>query len=62
MMRTYWLAEAEYADGTTIERWFPYNEGGNPIAENDRQYDIECWLLEQHPDCTWMSVIVCDRF
>ena len=40
MMRTYWLAEAEYADGTTIERW----------------------RLKQHPDLTWMSVIVCDRY
>ena len=28
-----WNAVAEYEDGTRIERNFPYNEGGNYIAE-----------------------------
>ena len=51
-----WEARAEYADGSTIEKTFPYNENGNSLLENQRQYEIECWLLEQHEDCTWYSV------
>lgn len=52
-----WLARAEYRDGTEIEETFPYRENGIYSAECDRQYEIECWLLEQHPDCTWLSVV-----
>ena len=55
-----WEAVAEYADGTRIEKTFPYNEGGNYAMENERQYEIECWLLEQHPDCTYYSVCYVD--
>lgn len=51
-----WEARAEYADGSTIDKTFPYNENGNSLLENQRQYEIECWLLEQHEDCTWYSV------
>lgn len=48
-----WEARAEYADGTTVERFFEDDEN-KPDA--DQQYEIECWLLERHPDCTWYSV------
>ena len=51
-----WYAVAEYADGTRIEKYFPYHENGNYSAECERQYDIECWLLSQHEDCTFYSV------
>ena len=51
-----WNAVAEYADGTRIEKYFPYHENGNYNAECERQYDIECWLLSQHEDCTFYSV------
>ena len=52
-----WYAVAEYADGTRIEKNFPYHENGNYSAECERQYDIECWLLSQHEDCTFYSVV-----
>lgn len=48
-----WETVAEYADGTSVRRLFAYSEGRN---ENDQQYDLECWLLERHPGCTWYSV------
>ena len=51
-----WYAVAEYADGTRIEKYFPYHENGNYNAECERQYDIERWLLSQHKDCTFYSV------
>ena len=51
-----WYAVAEYADGTRIEKYFPYHENGNYSAECERQYDIECWLISQHEDCTFYSV------
>ena len=51
-----WNAVAEYADGTRIEKNFPYCENGNYQAECERQYDLECWLLSQHDDCIFYSV------
>lgn len=51
-----WLAVAEYADGTSIERRFPYQEGGNYGTECERQYEIETWLIEQHEGCIYYSV------
>lgn len=51
-----WLAEAEYADGTSISRYFPYNENGNYNLECERQYQLECWLIERNPECVWYSV------
>ena len=52
-----WNAVAEYADGTRIEKYFLYHENGNYNVECERQYDIECWLLQQHEDCTFYSVV-----
>lgn len=49
----YWEARAEYADGTNVDRFFEYDDRRN---DNDQQYDIECWLIERHPDCIWYSV------
>lgn len=51
-----WIARAEYEDGTTIEKTFSYNENGNYTLENERQYEIECWLIEAHEGCVWYSV------
>lgn len=51
-----WNAVAEYADGTRIERNFPYNEGFSYIAECERQHELETWLLEQHEGCIFLSV------
>ena len=45
-----WEAKAEYADGTTVERTFDYISG-SIRQDNQAQYDIECWLIERHPDC-----------
>lgn len=59
-----WEAIAEYADGTRIEKRFPYMENGNYLAENERQYELECWLVEQaeeHGGCTYYTVnFVCE--
>ena len=51
-----WEARATYEDGTEIEATFEYCEDGNYEAECQRQYEIECWLIEQHEGCTWYSV------
>lgn len=48
-----WEARAEYADGTTVEKLFEYNDR---ISDNEQQYNIECWLLEYRPNCIWYSV------
>lgn len=52
----YWNARATYEDGFEIDRYFPYNADGNPQKENEEQYEIEAWLLEEHEGCTWYSV------
>lgn len=51
-----WLAEAEYADGESITRWFAYDEHDNYQQEGDRIHEIEEWLIQKHDDCTWYSV------
>lgn len=54
-----WVAAADYEDGTSIEQEFPYNEGGNYLRENERQYELECWLFEQmekHGAVLWYGV------
>lgn len=48
-----WEAFAHYEDGTEVQRYFSYDERTN---ENERQYNIECWLLSRHPGCMWYSV------
>ena len=48
-----WIARAEYADGSSVEKMFdpnPYR------TDADDQYEIECWLLEYRERCTWYSV------
>ena len=52
----YWLAEARYADGTEIKKYFLYSENGNYNKEEERKYNIECWLLEAHDDPIFYSV------
>lgn len=56
-----WLAHGEYADGTVIEKEFPYYEDGNYIAEADRQHDLEQWLLDIHDGCEFYSVDVQEK-
>lgn len=51
----HWLASATYADGTEVEREFPYT-AENYREEQEEQYRLESWLLGYHPDCTWYSV------
>ena len=51
-----WNAVAEYADGTRIEKKFPYREAGKYQAECGRQYELEAWLIERHDGCTYYSV------
>ena len=48
-----WEARAIYADGYTVERYF---EPSAYLTASEDQYNIECWLLDRHPDCTWYSV------
>lgn len=48
-----WEAVAEYSDGTSVRRLFQYSA---TVNENQQQYDIECWLLDRHPGCTFYSV------
>ena len=54
-----WEANAEYADGTTVQRFFACNEN---VGEKEQQYNIERWLIERHPDCIWYSVNGCPDF
>ena len=53
-----WIARARYADGSEIEKEFPYTANGNYGKEYEEQYEIECWLLERETDspCIWYSV------
>lgn len=51
-----WYACAEYADGTRIEKYFPYYEDGDYEKEEERQYELEAWLLGKHEGCIWYSV------
>lgn len=48
-----WEAVADYADGTSIKRLF---EPKPWKTEQQDQYEIECWLIERHPGCTFYSV------
>lgn len=55
-----WRAIANCADGTEIEWCFPYLENGNYLSENQRQYEIECRVIEyayaKHGGLTFYSV------
>lgn len=59
-----WNAIGEYADGTRVEKNFLYNEEGHYNRECTRQYELECWLIEQgekHGGCTFYSVAYVDE-
>ena len=45
-----------YADGTRIEKKFPYSEDGNYNKECEKQYELEEWPIGQHDDCVFYSV------
>lgn len=51
-----WIAEAEYADGFSVIKNFPYRENGNYHAECERQHELEEWLVTRHEGCTSYSV------
>lgn len=61
----YWLAMAEYADGTHIKKKFPYDEEDNYRREEERKCDLEWWLIEQgykrKATCVWYSVCFIDE-
>ena len=52
----YWLAEARYADGTEITKYYPYYENGNYDKEEERKYILEERLINAHEGCEWYSV------
>lgn len=47
-----WYAVADYEDGTHIEKYFDAID-----ASDEEQYQIECWLIERHENCTYYSVV-----
>lgn len=51
-----WCAIGEYVDGTRIEKNFPYWENDNYLAENERQYELENWIINAHDNCIFYSV------
>lgn len=51
-----WEACADYADGTSICKLFPYDEHDSYKEESERQYELEAWLLSRQEGCTWYSV------
>ena len=55
-----WISYAEYADGSSIERTFPYIEE-NSFSEQEKQYELEEYLITRHPDCIYYSVDVVDE-
>ena len=55
----HWEAIAEYEDGFSIEKNFPYRANGNYAAEEREQYKIECWLASfanEHGAWTYYTV------
>ena len=55
----FWWCEAKYKDGTTVEKMFAYKEHGCYLEEEERQYQLEEWLLKYHEDCVWYNVEIC---
>lgn len=51
-----WEARAEYADGSSVLRYFESEPHKN---ENDEQFEIESWLISRHDGCVWYSVNWC---
>ena len=52
-----WEVKAEYADGSTFERYFQYEEESyQPDCEI--QYNLERLAIERRDDCIWYSVNV----
>lgn len=51
-----WIVEASYTDGTTIERRFPYQEGGDYIREAARANGLKRQALEWNDKLTSVSV------
>lgn len=52
----HWVARATLADGTEIEKKFPYTANRIYVVENSEQYRIECWIFEEHDNVIWASV------
>lgn len=52
-----WYAEAELANGEQIRKTYPYNERGVYSLEEEKQYQIECEILEgRYGIVVWYSV------
>ena len=52
----YWNAKAKYADGTEIDKDYPYN-ARTYAEECEEQHAIECELIEENShkygECIW---------
>lgn len=61
-----WEAYAECADGTTIKKFFNYTGYPTYTAEQNRQHEIEAWLIEvaceKHGGCEFYSVSYTDCY
>lgn len=55
-----WVAYGEYADGSVIEKTFPFTSK-NFSEEQEDQYAIECWLVERDVECLYYSVACIER-
>lgn len=54
-----WEVRATCADGTELVEQFPYRENGSCKAEDERQYELEWYIIEKagkHGGATWYSV------
>lgn len=50
-----WEAYGEYADGSVIEKRFPYTSK-NYREEQEDEFAIESWLIERDVECLYYSV------
>lgn len=48
-----WRADAEYADGSEVHEVFQPNPN---LSEDEDQYRIENWLINDEKECVWYSV------
>ncbi len=56
----YWEAYGEYADGSVIQKDFPYT-AKNYREECEEEFEIECWLVDRDVECLYYSVAFIER-
>lgn len=61
-----WIAYGEFADGTSVERAFPYTGYNTYTGECEAAQDLEAWIIEvvgeKHGGCTFYSVSYTDGY